>query len=894
MLLRRYGSGYGLMCVKTDKDVPSDPIKDLVLASIEGSKLRTNIGAEVSFALPIEQSKDFPALFRKMESDSSLGLATFGLTQSSLEEVFLNLAELNDHSAETTGSNATSTDNPMKSEKEPFPKFECEPTFGGQFNAVLYQVMLQSIRYPLAVVYLVLNPLLMTFLATLVAPYFRVEPPAGINMLSVVRDGKAEGACAEHMWSGSLPVTDGEFGTAGNMYATCNELVEILQLETHTLAKHPYTAFCYNANGSVADWGIPANSISVLFNGTETYSARSSLSCVYNKLSASALAGTANEGGITTSYKVYESLISSNSLGGGAMMGFIASAFALLSGYYAEEQIRLRTERVKEMMLLCGLPRFTYWISYFFSHYLLFLLSWTLCYVLLVITAEMPGINENSAFLYFFLAMCAGPAIVLFGYVLSFVTDDILAAQQWLNEFLNLSFGLPFLILTFAVQDEDTRASLENFFGIIPGFSFYKALGVLETAVANGEPMTAGDLFDWDKGLTKFVCFLVFDWFLFSGLLYVIDTNLIGRLTGPKLDDAQMKDVGMDDDQRLLAEKIPAIEGATMDEKPNNQAHAHKLSKKYPLEGGGSVQAVRVTSVGVPPDTVLGLLGPNGAGKTTMMSMMSGIESINTGDAWINDCSINGDLTGARKLLGLCPQFDALMDNLTTREHLKIFAQIRGVPADVQTALIDRTIKDMDLTLKADERTSGYSGGNKRKLSVALSMVANPTVNFLDEPSTGMDPETRRFMWDYIASVREGRALILTTHSMEEADALCSNIGIMIRGELRALGSSQELKSQHGEGFQVMVRIGDEYVGDSTGAFGPIDDTMKGLTQSGTIKTETMALTMKRYEIPSEDSDLATIFETVQGAAEELGIVDFSVSQTTLEDVFLKFARLQS
>ena len=189
--------------------------------------------------------------------------------------------------------------------------------------------------------------------------------------------------------------------------------------------------------------------------------------------------------------------------------------------------------------------------------------------------------------------------------------------------------------------------------------------------------------------------------------------------------------------------------------------------------------------------------------------MLSGVEDINSGEAWINDASVNTELAEARKLLGLCPQFDALMANLTAREHLKIFAMIRGVPADIAPDLIDRTITDMDLTLKADERTSGYSGGNKRKLSVALSMVANPTVNFLDEPSTGMDPETRRFMWNYIASVREGRALVLTTHSMEEADALCSKIGIMIRGQLRALGSSQQLKSQYGEGFQCMIRLGE-------------------------------------------------------------------------------------
>jgi ATP-binding cassette subfamily A (ABC1) protein 3 len=111
--------------------------------------------------------------------------------------------------------------------------------------------------------------------------------------------------------------------------------------------------------------------------------------------------------------------------------------------------------------------------------------------------------------------------------------------------------------------------------------------------------------------------------------------------------------------------------------KQDNSAHANLLSKCYALEGGGSVQAVRETSIGVKPNEVLGLLGPNGAGKTTTMSMMSGIETIDQGEAWINDKSITTELGEARMLLGLCPQFDALMGNLTAREHLVIFAKIR-------------------------------------------------------------------------------------------------------------------------------------------------------------------------------------------------------------------------
>lgn len=625
-LKNTYGSGYGLSCVKSSGDVPSAPIIKLVTGSVEGAKLKTDIGAEISFALPIEQSTAFPALFRKMESDSTLGLATFGLTQTSLEEVFLNLAEQNEHSADTTAEARAKTevDNPMSNVAEPFPKFACEPTFGGQLSAVLYQVSLQSMRYPIAVVYLLFMPIVFTYIATFIVPYMKNDPPAVIDMRNVVigspesaLDPSHEdyeppdvdrGACEAHMWAGSLPFEGdvADFGQANLEYDTCNALVEELQRETHDLSAHPYLAFCYNSDGSVADWGFPPGGMSMLFNATEIYASRASLACAYSQLAEAA----GVEDGISTTYKLYKSKVSSNSLAGGALMAFVANIFMILSGYYCEEQVRLRVERVKEMMLLCGLPRLTFWLSYFLSHYLFFIMSWTMCYIIMWADGSIDGVAKNSGVPYYVLALVAGPAFITYGYVLSFVTDDILAVQQWVNEYLNLTFGLPFMILTFAVQDEDVRATLENVFGILPGFAFYKGIGVLEAAATNDEPLTAGDTFDWDKGVLKYICFLLLDTLIFCTALYVLDTNLIRRLTTKDVDDAV---VGIDDDQKVLMEKIPPVEGARPEEKDSNAAHADKLSKKYPLEGGGSVQAVRETSVGVPPNTVLGLLGPNGS-----------------------------------------------------------------------------------------------------------------------------------------------------------------------------------------------------------------------------------------------------------------------------------------
>ena len=149
-------------------------------------------------------------------------------------------------------------------------------------------------------------------------------------------------------------------------------------------------------------------------------------------------------------------------------------------------------------------------------------------------------------------------------------------------------------------------------------------------------------------------------------------------------------------------------------------------------------------------------------------------------------------------------------------------------------------------------------------------------------------------MWEYLSKAKAGRAMILTTHSMEEADALSDQIGIMIRGELRALGPSQALKSRHGEGYQVQVRLG----GDGLALHGQ-DALFEGVTAalatlSSNVKQEASATAVKRFEVPSNDADLAAVFELLNTRSEELSIVDFSVTQTTLEDVFLKFARLQS
>ena len=161
-------------------------------------------------------------------------------------------------------------------------------------------------------------------------------------------------------------------------------------------------------------------------------------------------------------------------------------------------------------------------------------------------------------------------------------------------------------------------------------------------------------------------------------------------------------------------------------------------------------------------------------------------------------------------MFGYCPQFDAIFEFMTVKENLEFYALIKGVKRNLLDKMIKAMIEEMSLEEFVDKISGRLSGGNKRKLSVAISMICNPPIILLDEPSTGMDPEARRFMWAVIHKIsarRKKSSVIMTTHSMDEAETLCKRMGIMVNGEFVCLGSSNEIKDKYGYGYEIEMRI---------------------------------------------------------------------------------------
>lgn len=231
------------------------------------------------------------------------------------------------------------------------------------------------------------------------------------------------------------------------------------------------------------------------------------------------------------------------------------------------------------------------------------------------------------------------------------------------------------------------------------------------------------------------------------------------------------------------------------------------LKKTY-----GPVTAVENVSFGLEYGECFALLGVSGAGKTTCFKSLTGEIYPTKGKVTINGNNIAtaSGFENARKMIGYCPQFDAIFTGLTVLEHLQIYGSLKGIKRNVIGQLIDKAIKDMDLEDYRHIAANNLSGGNKRKMSVAMAMLGNPPLVFLDEPSTGVDPQAKRFMWNIVSKIstlRQRSAVIITTHSMEEAEALCTKMGIMVGGEFKCFGSSQHIKDKYGTGYELEVKI---------------------------------------------------------------------------------------
>ncbi|GBG75141.1 hypothetical protein CBR_g19654 [Chara braunii] len=301
------------------------------------------------------------------------------------------------------------------------------------------------------------------------------------------------------------------------------------------------------------------------------------------------------------------------------------------------------------------------------------------------------------------------------------------------------------------------------------------------------------------------------------------------------------------------------------------------------VDGNPDKYAVRGMSLAVGRGECFGMLGPNGAGKTTSISMMVGFLEPSAGTALIEGMDIRTDMHSIHSVMGVCPQHDLLWESLTGREHLFFFGRLKNLKGKQLDQEVEMWLRRMNLFSGGVEgkQVQAYSGGMKRRLSVAISLIGDPLVVYMDEPSTGLDPASRNNLWNVVKAAKKGRAIILTTHSMEEAEVLCERLGIFVDGQFACIGNPKELTARYGGTYDLTITTPEEEEAQAEALALSLSSTCK--------KVYSLAGTQK-FELPTKGVDLADVFTAVEKAKAKINIQAWGIANTTLEDVFIKVA----
>ncbi|KAJ3540641.1 hypothetical protein NM208_g1554 [Fusarium decemcellulare] len=538
-----------------------------------------------------------------------------------------------------------------------------------------------------------------------------------------------------------------------------------------------------------------------------------------------------------------------------------------------------RLRGIRAMHYSNGVHAVPLWLAYLAFDFLVTLL---ISAVASIIFAAITSIWYHLEYL-FTVMLLYGIASTLFSYVLSLVAKSqlaVFAASAAIQAVLYLIFFITNMT-TFTFQDPSNQGSILNIIfytmGLVSpaaslGRSIYLSVNMWGIACRGRDFVSYPGAIDAYGGP---ILYLVLQSLCLLGILLWRDLGFNLRLSRPKQNRVSQNADPIELELGNRYNGVSTIKGSCLE--------AIGLQKKFKRD-----IVVDDVSFGVSRGECFALLGPNGAGKTTTLSMIQGDLSPSNRDAEISidGTSMIRHRAQARSKLGVCPQIDPL-DNMTVGEHLRFYAEIRGINNPDHN--IEIILDGLGIRQYVDRKATKLSGGNKRKLSLGIALMGNPTVLLLDEPSSGMDALSKRLMWRTLSSVIPGRALVLTTHSMEEANALADRAGILA-GRMLAQGTTEELKMRYGDGYSVHLAHRDAPNTSLREMENIWEWVHRQFAHLRSIDTSSMHHGQMKFELsfgePGSRISLADVLETVETAKRSLGIEYYSVSRATLDQVF--------
>ncbi|XP_022097183.1 ATP-binding cassette sub-family A member 1-like isoform X2 [Acanthaster planci] len=574
---------------------------------------------------------------------------------------------------------------------------------------------------------------------------------------------------------------------------------------------------------------------------------------------------------------------------------FVVFALAFVPASFVVFLVTERESKSKHLQFVSGISPTTYWVSTLLWDLMNFLIPVVLTILVFRCFSQKAYIGTEALPATILLLLMYGWAITPMSYPASFyfsTPSTAYLSMACANMLIGIVTIMTTFILEFLGMDDSnlmsTNESLKKLFLIFPPFCLGQGLMQMSNVSLQSEVESKfQNLLESDPAPTNVLAWDLVGKNIFAlgmtGAAFFALTLLIEHkfFLKSRLIKAEQTPLAYEDDD-VVRERHRVLSGGAQ----NDVVRVENLTKDFNTSRG-ICRAVDRMCVGIPRGECFGLLGVNGAGKTTTFRMLTGDTQVTSGCAYINGLSILQDMKRISHSVGYCPQFDALNELLTGEEHLAFYARLRGVPEEDIKRVVEWGIKKLGLTKYAKRVAGTYSGGNKRKLSTAIALIGDPQLVFLDEPTTGMDPKARRFLWNRITGIiKEGRSVILTSHSMEECEALCTRVAIMVNGRFKCIGSTQHLKSKFGDGYTISIRVG----GDPP-RLEPLMRFVAEMFPHTTLRER--HFNMLEYQMPTASTSLAKVFGVFGANKERFLIEDYSVCQTTLDQVFINFAKEQ-
>ncbi|NXW13732.1 ABCAA protein, partial [Circaetus pectoralis] len=552
--------------------------------------------------------------------------------------------------------------------------------------------------------------------------------------------------------------------------------------------------------------------------------------------------------------------------------------------YFLSMNVVREKKKLKVLMKTMGLQDIAFW------------LSWSLLYAVyvMVLSCLLTALVVWDAFY-----LSSFPAVFLLFFLYGLACIHLVFMLCSLLRTSKLAGSMGFLItflfgcLSLALLIENLPEPLKWFLGLFCPFAFNAGIAKVFHLEKYGMGFCFSNLMEESYFLFSTYIILVFDSVLYMLLAMYFDKVLPGKYGIPDPPFFCLKPSYWVRSRRGSTREMPRtaaspeeflgddVEPVPPEFMGKDAIRLNNIKKAYKKKDK-KTEALRGLSLNIYEGQITALLGHSGAGKTTLLNVLSGLTLPSEGSATIYNYKLSeiGDREEIREMIGICPQTNIQFEVLTVKENLKTFAEIKGIKSKEVEREVQNILELLDISNIQDTQAEKLSGGQKRKLSIGIAMLGNPQVLFLDEPTAGLDPLSRHHVWSLLKEHRAGRVILFSTRFMDEADILADRKAFISHGRLKCVGSSLFLKKKWGIGYHLRIHVS-EFC-DLENVTSLVKQYIPNVIFSGHSQYEL------RYKLPLENvNKFPDLFSGLDSCSDQ-GIINYGVSMTTLEDVFLR------